>query len=223
MDWDGHAEREEGRYADGLARLPDEPDARQKQLVRIAMAATGAGLARLMQGRRAEAAGWFARSAERFRESYPDAPSGSWGRLIGAVKARVLAGDREGAETDASWALEQGPAAGESPIGSYAAVLALLVLERDEEATATAARLTEEPEESFPRPVAEALAALAAGDGAAYGDAAARVLQSFEGRDEYLEDIPVADTVIVLQALAERRGIAAPLGSPLLPEEAVGS
>ena len=65
--------------------------------------------------------------------------------------------------------------------------------------------------------------AVAAGDGAAYGDAAARVLESFEGRDEYLEDIPVADTVIVLQALAERRGIAPPLRSPLLPEEAVGS
>jgi hypothetical protein len=217
MDWEAHAEREEGRYADGLSRLTDEPDARQKQLVRIAMAATGAGLARLMQGRRAEAVGWFARSAERFRESYADAPPGSWGRLIGAVKARMLAGDGEGAETDAAWALEQGPDRGESPIGRYAAVLAFLVLGRDEDATATAAPLVEEPDESFPRPVAEALAALAAGDGAAYGDAAARVLESFESRDEYLEDIPVADTVVVLQALAERRGIAAGLSSPLLP------
>jgi hypothetical protein len=220
MDWEAHAEREEGRYADGLSRLTDEPDARQKQLVRIAMAATGAGLARLMQGRRAEAVGWFARSAERFRESYADAPPGSWGRLIGAVKARMLAGDGEGAETDAVWALEQGPDRGESPIGRYAAVLAFLVLGRDEDATATAAPLVEEPDESFPRPVAEALAALAAGDGAAYGDAAARVLESFESRDEYLEDIPVADTVVVLQALAERRGIAAGLSSPLLPGEA---
>jgi hypothetical protein len=220
MDWEAHAEREEGRYADGLSRLTDEPDARQKQLVRIAMAATGAGLARLMQGRRAEAVGWFARSAERFRESYADAPPGSWGRLIGAVKARMLAGDGEGAETDAAWALEQGPDRGESPIGRYAAVLAFLVLGRDEDATATAAPLVEEPDESFPRPVAEALAALAAGDGAAYGDAAARVLESFESRDEYLEDIPVADTVVVLQALAERRGIAAGLSSPLLPGEA---
>ncbi len=43
------------------------------------------------------------------------------------------------------------------------------------------------------------------------------VLGSFEKRDEYLEDIPVADTVIVLQALAERRGLAAELSSPLLP------
>jgi hypothetical protein len=223
MEWEGHAEREEGRYADGLGRLPNEPDARQKQLVRIAMAATGAGLARLMQGRRAEAAGWLARSAERFRESYADAPPGSWGRLIGAVKARVLAGDREGAETDAAWALEQGPAAAESPIGRYAAVLALLVLGRDDEATATASLLAEEPEESFPRPVAEALAALAAGDGVAYRDAVVRVLESFESRDEYLEDIPVADTVVVLQALAEQRGIAAELRSPLLPEADGGS
>jgi hypothetical protein len=220
MDWDAHAEREEGRYADGLDRLPDEADARQKQLVRMAMAATGAGLVRLMQGRRAEAAGWFTRSAERFRESYADAPPGSWGRLIGAVKARVLAGDREGAEADAAWALEQGSADGESPIGRYAAALALLVLGRDEEAATTSVALVAAPEDAFPRPVAESLAALAACDGAAYRDAVARVLESFESRDEYLEDIPVADTVIVLQALAERRGIAAALSSPLLPKEA---
>jgi hypothetical protein len=220
MDWDAHAEREESRYADGLDRLPGDPDARQKQLVRMAMAATGAGLVRLMQGRRAEAAGWFARSAERFRESYPDAPQGSWGRLIGAVKARVLAGDGEGAGADAAWALEQGSADGESPIGRYAAVLALLVLGRDDDAAATSSALLDAPEEAFPRPVAESLAALAAGDAAAYRDAVSRVLESFESRDEYLEDIPVADTVIVLQALAEQRGIAAALRSPLLPEKA---
>jgi hypothetical protein len=44
------------------------------------------------------------------------------------------------------------------------------------------------------------------------------VLESFEQRDEYLEDIPVADTVLVLQALARRRGMAAPLAaSAVLP------
>ena len=43
------------------------------------------------------------------------------------------------------------------------------------------------------------------------------VLASFERRDEYLEEIPVADTVLVLQALANRRGLAADLASPLLP------
>ena len=217
MDWDGHAEREEGRYADGLARLPADPDGRQKQLVRVAMAATGAGLARLMQGRRAEAAGWLARSAGRFRESYADAPPGSWGRLIGAVKARVLAGDWDGASADADWALRQGPEDAPSPIGRYAAVLALLVLGRDAEALGLAETLLEEPEEDFPRPVADALAGLASGDADAYRDGAARVLVSFEEREAYLEDIPVADTVVVLEALAERRGLAAGLSSPLLP------
>ena len=45
------------------------------------------------------------------------------------------------------------------------------------------------------------------------------MLESFENRSEYLEDIPVADTVLVLQALATRRGFAVELSSPLLPEK----
>jgi hypothetical protein len=43
------------------------------------------------------------------------------------------------------------------------------------------------------------------------------VLESFEARDEFLEDVPVADTVIVLQALAARRDLTAELESQLLP------
>jgi hypothetical protein len=217
VDWDEHADREEGRYADGLARLPADPDARQRQLVRVAMAATGAGLARLMQGRRAEAAGWFVRSAERFRESYADAPPGSWGRPIGAVKARVMAGAWDGAVGDATWALEQGAEEAESPIGRYAAVLALLVLVRDDEAASLAESLRAEPTETFPRAVADALAGLGYGDADVYRDGVGRVLESFEERDAYLEDIPVADTVVVLEALAARRGLGAGLSSPLLP------
>jgi hypothetical protein len=45
------------------------------------------------------------------------------------------------------------------------------------------------------------------------------VLESFETREEYLEDVPVADTVLVLQALAARRDFAAELASALLPSE----
>jgi hypothetical protein len=45
----------------------------------------------------------------------------------------------------------------------------------------------------------------------------ALVLRSFEERDAYLEDVPVADTVLALEALAERRGVAARPRSPLLP------
>jgi len=50
-----------------------------------------------------------------------------------------------------------------------------------------------------------------------YAEAVEEVLESFETREEYLEDLPVADTVLVMQALARRRAIAAELSSPLLP------
>jgi hypothetical protein len=217
VNWEEHAEREEARYADALARLPEEADSRQKQLVRAAMAASGAGLARLMQAREAEAAGWFTRSAERYRESWEDAPPESWGRLIGALKARLLAGDGHSAAADARWALEQAPGASASPIGRYAACLATLVLEADPEAAALAEGLQAAEPAGFPRDVADALAAIAAGDPVAYRDAVSAVLESFETRDAYLEDMPVADTVIVLEALAEPRGLATMPRSRLLP------
>jgi hypothetical protein len=216
VNWEEHAQREEARYADALARMPDEPDPRQKQLVRAAMAAGGAGLARLMQGRKAEAGGWFARSAERYRESWPDAPPGSWGRLIGAMKSRVIAGDWNGAEADGRWALEQGPEAADSPIGVYAGTLARLILGEDGKAAELADGLLG-ADEAFPLPVAEALSGLARADERAYAAACVGVLETFESRDAYLEDIPVADTVIVLEALAERRGMAARPASSLLP------
>jgi hypothetical protein len=216
-DWISHVDREVARYEDGEARLPGLADAdeRQRQLTRMGNAAGGAGLALLMDGRPEEAAVWFARAAERYRESFEDAPAGSWGRPIGAVKARVLAGDWAGAEDDARWALEAGATNAESPIGLYAATLALLVLGGDDEARPIAESIR--GRDDFPSDVADALAALAAGDAAAYEPAVRSVLRSFETRDEYLEDIPVADTVIVLQALAARRGLAVPLSSSLLP------
>jgi hypothetical protein len=218
VSWEEHGQREEARYADALERLSeDDSDGRQRQLVRAAMAAGGAGLARLMQGRRAEAAGWLARSAERYRESWDDAPPASWGRLIGALKARLLAGDWEGAESEARWALEQAPAEGGSAIGLYAAVLAELTLGRDAAAAVLAERLQGVPAGDFPTPVANGLAALAASRADEYEAACRAVLASFEAREAYLEDIPVADTVLVLEALAARRGIDVKPSSELLP------
>ena len=215
-DWQERVERADSRYRDGEARLPDDADARQRQLTRMGNAAGAAGLALLMQGRREEAAGWLRRAADRYRESWPDAPAGSWGRPIGAMKARVLAGDWEGAADDARWALEAGAGEADGPIGRYAAALACSVLEDWDAARAhaDAART----HEAFPHEVADALAFVAAEDVVGYVAAVEEVLRSFETRDEYLEDMPVADTVMVLQALAERRGLAAELTSPLLPD-----
>jgi len=217
-DWDAHAQREEERYRDGEKRLPaaTDADARQRQLTRMGNAAYGAGLALLMAGRREEAAGWLARAAERYRESFADAPPASWGRPIGALKARVLAGDWQAAKDEARWALEAGAAESESPIGRYAAALASLVLGDDEDARLHADAIR--TRDDFPEAVGDALAYLAAGtDRIGYVEAVESVLESFETRDEHLEDVPVADTVLVLQALAAKRELEAELSSPLLP------
>jgi len=217
VDWAEHARREDERYWDGEARLPDaeDQDARQRQLTRMGNAAGGAGLARLMDGNTKDALDWFARAVERYRESYELAPLGSWGRPIAILKARILAGDWDGAEADARWTLEEGAAEAQSPIGRYAATLALLVLGRDHEARVLADGLR--AHDDFPVPVGDALAFIAAQDPVAYVEAIEAVLESFETREDYLEDIPAADTVLVLQALAGRRELAAELRSPLLP------
>jgi hypothetical protein len=217
VDWEQHVERELQRYRDGDTRLPGQADAgaRERQLTRMGNAAAGAALALLMAGRRDEAADWFARAAERYRESFADAPPGSWGRPIGMIKSRVLAGDWPAAEEEARFTLEHGAADTESSIGRYAACLALLVLGRDADARPLADALR--TEDGFPHDVGDALATIAAGDPVGYVEAVESVLASFESRDAYLEGVPVADTVVVLQALAARRDLAADLSSPLLP------
>ena len=178
-------------------------------------AAGAAGLAALMLGNAEEAREWLGRAADRYRESWDDAPPGSWGRPIGAIKARLLAGGDDGAAADARWALEAGAAESETPIGRYAATLAYAVLGDWHAARIHADWLL--LRDDFPRDVAEALAYVAAEDVVAYVEAIESVLDSFETRDDYLEDVPVADTVLVLQALAGRRGFAADLESALLP------
>jgi hypothetical protein len=218
VDWAEHARREDARYRDGEARLPEaeDQDSRQRQLTRMGNAAAGVGLARLMGGDTEDAREWFARAVERYRESYELAPPGSWGRPIAILKARILAGDWDGAESDARWTLEQDAADADSPIGQYAATLALLVLGRDAEARVLADGLR--TRDDFPAPVGDALAHIAAEDRLGYIEAIEEVLESFETREDYLEDLPAADTVVVLQALAAHRDMAAELSSPFLPQ-----
>ena len=178
-------------------------------------AAAAAGLSLLLGGEREEAAGWLDRAADRYRDSWDDAPPDSWGRPIGAVKARVIAGDWQGAAEDARWALGAGAGDADGPIGRYAAALAAAVLE-DWAAVALHADAIRSRDD-FPAAVGDALAAIAAKDGPGSTAAIEAVLESFEAREDYLEDVPVADTVIVLQALADRRGLSVELRSPLLP------
>jgi len=196
MDWRERYEHAAARYASGETREPDE-----RQLVQLANSAWAAGLSLLMAGDRDGAREWLRRSAARYRESWsPNA----WGRPLGAMKSLLIAGDDAG--DAARWTLDAGAAEAESPIGRYAGVLALLVLGRDEEADDLGATLGEE----FPRDVADALRALAAHDADAYVTSVASIRRSFEEREAVLEDVPVADTALALDALATSR----PLGAP---------
>jgi len=215
-DWEERATRARERFEDGATRLPEGADEGQRQLTRMGNAAWAAGLSLLMLGRRAEADDWLVRAAETYRRSWPDAPPGSWGRPIGAMKARLIAGDLDGSRTDARWALEAGASASESPIGRYAAALALLVLEDDAAAAAVVPTLS--GAESIPPAVTATLGALAAGDAAGYATAISELVADFEARDEFLEDVPVADTVLALQVLAAERGVVVELTSVVLPE-----
>jgi hypothetical protein len=195
MDWRDRYERAAARYAGGETREPDE-----RQLVQLANAAWAAGLSLLMDGDREGAAEWLTRSAERYRESWDaGAATSAWGRPIAATKALLIAG--ADADDAARWALDAGAVDAESPIGRYAGTLALLVLGRDDEAGVVAATL----EDGFPGDVADALSALAAHDAGAYRVAVDAVRRSFETREDFLEDVPVADTALALDALAARR------------------
>jgi hypothetical protein len=197
MEWRERYERAAARYEAGERRELDE-----RQLVQLANAAWAAGLSLLMAGDREAAAVWLRRSAARYRESWDaGTATDAWGRPLGAMKALLIAGDDAGEA--ARWALESGAAQAKSSIGRYAGALALLVLGRDGEAVELAATLADE----FPSDVAEALAALAAHDAGAYGAAGAAIRRDFETREQFLEDVPVADTALALDALAAARGL----------------
>lgn len=224
-EWRGHLTREVRRFRDGRSRLlaavgPEYSKRRDQQLSRIGSAAWGAALALLMEGQGAAARVWFQRAATCYRRSLADAEPGSWGRCIGPLKALLLAGDGSSAERDAQLTLELGATTPPSTTARYAGTLALLVLGRDAEACALAAPL--ESAEGFPPATARALVALATGSGTFYRQAVIEVLETFEIRDRFLEDVPVADTVMTLQILAQARGLKVDLQSPRLPSVSGG-
>ena len=225
------------RYRQGEAR-----DLDQRQLTQLANAAWAAGLHLLLEGQPEESREWLRTAAARYRESWDaGAPPDSWGRPIAAMKALLLAGDD--ASEAARWALAAGARDAASPIGRYAACLALLVLGEDVEARALGSTLREmagsaggeaagaRPEDrpasggpgapEFPMAVADAVVTVAAADRAGYLLAIEDILETFEQRGDFLEDVRVADTVLVFQILAAQRDCDVELRpSPLLPRRA---
>jgi hypothetical protein len=151
-------------------------------------------------------------AAALYRSSWEAAPPASYGRLIGMLKAAVLAGDAREEALYARGSL--GDAAGSAP-ASYALAIAALV-EGDDGEAAAAAEGMRGGSEAMVR-AADAIAALAAGDEEEYGRAVRAIVEDFEGRDEHLTGVPIADTALMLERLAAARGMACGITSPLLP------
>jgi hypothetical protein len=150
--------------------------------------------------------------ADLYRRSWENAPPRSFGRLIGMLKAAVLAG---GGREAAAYARSELPTEPDSPVAWYALALAALV-EGDERTAARAADGMREGGDPFAR-TAEAIAALAARERERYAEAIWAIVADFEARGEHLTGVPLADTALVLERLAEGRGLAVRPESPLLP------
>jgi hypothetical protein len=191
---------------------PQLPPGEHLDLLQEAIAAEAGAQRALRSGDAGTAAFGFRAAERRYRASWEVAPPASYGRLVGMLKAAVLAGAAADAAAYARAALGD---RADSPTASYALAIALLV-DGEDKAAAAAVEGMRQGDEPFVR-AATAIGALAAGDRAAYSDALDAIVRDFEGRKDHLTGVPIADTALMLEALAEARGMAAHPASPLVP------
>jgi hypothetical protein len=185
---------------------------RHRALQAAAVEADAHAQRRLLDGDDAAAAPFLRESERLYRESWESAPPGGYGRLVGMLKAAILACDAGAASAYARAALAEGA---DSPTAAYARALACLAAGDDGEAVAAAGSMAEGGA-AFAS-AAHALAALARRDGAAYAAALRAVIDDFEAREQHLTGVAIADTALVLERLAEPRGLARRPASALLP------
>ena len=171
-----------------------------------ALAAEADAYRALIAGEPAAASLLQARDA--YLASHAETGSSSWGRLLGALKMAILAGD--GAVDIARQAVDETVGV-DSPAAAYLRALAQVCLGHAPDVSVMLAAGG-----AFER-TGRALAALAAGDRDAYAEALAAIVADFEARTEHLSGVPIADTALVLERLADARGMAAEPQSPLLP------
>lgn len=176
-----------------------------------AIAAEREGHRLLLEGDAAGAAR-MREAAARYRASWELAPPRSYGRLVGMLKAAVIAG---GGPAEASYARDQVGEEGDSPTSWYVLGIAALI-DGDDQLAAQAADGMRAGSPAFGR-AADGIAALAAHDDDAYARAVQAIVADFEGRDEHLTGVAIADTALMLDRLAERRGMAVRPRSALLP------
>ena len=174
---------------------------------------TEAGAQRaLLDGDPAGAARMFDAASRRYRASYECAPPESYGRLVGMLKAAVIAGDPADAVGFARRALVD---AQPTPTAGYATAIAALVA-GDIDATRRGTALMRAGDERFVR-TAAAITALVEGDRVAYEHACRAIVADFEASAEHVTGVAIADTAVMLETIAADHGLACHPVSALMP------
>jgi hypothetical protein len=189
------------------------PPHKHQELLTAAIEREGEAQQRLIEGHLEAAQAELREVAELYRKSWETAHARAFGRLVGMLKASVLAG---GGVAEAAYAraaladVDQG-----SATANYARAIAALIAGDDEDALAWATLLSEGTD-AFAR-AGEAISGLAAHDETRYAAALEAIVRDFEERSQHLTGVAIADTALMLETLAARRGLAAGIESPVLP------
>jgi hypothetical protein len=186
-----------------------------QELLMDAISREGEAHRLLLGGHGAGASARLHDAADLYRRSWELAPPRAFGRLVGMLKAAVLAGDAGDAAAYAREALEP---RGDSAASWYALALVALIEGDDEGARQAAGGMRDEAtgDDAFSR-TADAIEALADRERERYARAVGQIVANFESREEHLTGVPIADTALMLERLAAERGIAAEPSSPLVP------
>jgi hypothetical protein len=158
----------------------------------------------------------FLEAADAYRRSWELAPPGSYGRLVGMLKAAILGGRGGEAARYTQRALDAAPS--DSPTASYAAAIAALALGDDDQARSHSQAMRA-GSAAFDR-AASAIEALSRGDAGEYRAAVGAIVADFEARQAHLTGVAMADTASMLERLAAARGMPADVESALLPPPA---
>src|SRR4051794_36380822 len=191
-----------------------EAEPEHKRLMLEAIAREGEGHRALLDGDHEAASTAYAAAATAYRASWEAAPPSAYGRLVGMIKAAVLAGD---GEPEAAYVVAQigDDDARASAPAAYARAVAALI-DGDDEAAATWAGAMRAGGGAFDRTGA-ALQAIARADADAYAEALDAIVADFAARTDHLTGVRIADTAVLLERLAQSRGLATTPDSPLVP------
>ena len=194
--------------------LPRMEEPEHKRLMLEAIAREGDGHRALLDGDETEAAAAYRDAAAAYRASWEQAPPGAYGRLVGLIKAAILAGDAGDAAAYVAGQVGDDDAQASAPAAYARAVAALLQDDVEQAATWAAAMRT--GGEAFDRTGA-ALQAIARDDGPAYETSLDAIVADFAARADHLTGVRIADTAVMLERLARPRGLATTPDSPLVP------